>query len=306
MKNKRFVAMLTVLCLSLSMLLIGCGQKGNDLSTTDTTTAVTTDGDAAVTTVPSDNTNITTAPSDTPAVTDGGKTTVTTKGPTTKNNVTTAPVKTAPPKTDNNKNTTYRNLCKGFVDGVNTSDMWKAYDWDKENRYVTASHSLECAWNPGYGKAYLFDGVKCSKEVIFDHGAWVSCTVKPGWGANSGELDSSTVSWKKTGISEWIIIDLQKNCAINKVNFSTLYSTSSHGMPSDFTIEVSTDKKNFTTVHKETGYEMDITTMDQSFSFKECTARYVRLNFTKASQKIDPNLAYCIALTEVEIWGKDA
>lgn len=200
----------------------------------------------------------------------------------------------------------YRNLCAGWVSNLNMKDKWKTYDWDKENKYVTASKSLECAWGNGYGKAYLFDGVKSSSELLFDEGAWVSCTVKPGWGENSGEIDPSTVTWRKAELNEYLIFDLQGTCSIDKVNFSTLYKNGSHGMPEAFTIEVSNDKSKWTVVHKETAYEQDISKLDQSFSFAGTKARYVKLTFTKCAKKIDNNLGYCAALSEVEIWGKTA
>ena len=68
--------------------------------------------------------------------------------------------------------------------------------------------------------------------------------------------------------------------------------------------ETGIPKVNWKTVVEMYGYEQDITSEDQSFPFKAEECRYVRLNFTKGSTKIDNNLAYCAALSEVEIWGK--
>ena len=142
------------------------------------------------------------------------------------------------------------------------------------------------------------------KELIFTQGVWVSCTIKPGWGEFEGEIYTDSVTWKKGDLNEWLIFDLQTICIVDKVNFSTLYQNGSHGMPADFTIQVSSDKVNWKTVVEMYGYEQDISSEDQSFSFKAEECRYVRLNFTKGSTKIDPNLAYCAALSEVEIWGR--
>ena len=200
----------------------------------------------------------------------------------------------------------YRNLCAHFLDeaGVDVNDMWTMYDWDTEGKYVTTSHSLECAWGNGYGKSYLFDGVKASDATMFDMGAYLSCTVKPGWGEFSGELDDSTVTWKKNELDEWIRIDLQDTFTIDKVTFSTLYATGEHGMPSDFTIAVSTDGENFTTVIDEVGYHQDITSKDQVFTFDPVEARYVHFHFTKGTKSIDNNLAYSVGLSEIEVWGR--
>ena len=152
---------------------------------------------------------------------------------------------------------------------------------------------------------FLVDGVKTEKvELLFTQGVWVSCTIMPGWGEFSGEIDSSTVTWKKGDLDEWLIFDLQTTCIVDKVNFSTLYHNGSHGMPANFTIQVSNDKTNWKTVVDMVGYEQDITSEDQTFTFNAEECRYVRLNFTKGSTKIDNNLAYCAALSEVEIWGR--
>lgn len=199
------------------------------------------------------------------------------------------------------------NLCAHFLDDDPTlvlTDMWTMYDWDTEGKYVTCSHSLECAWGCGYGKAYLFDGVKTSHELMFDVGAYISCTVNPGWGAESGTIDDSTVTWKKKDLNEWMQIDLQKVCTISKINFSTLYFGSDHGMPAAFTVKVSTDGTNWTEIINETNYLQDITSEDQTFTFNPIEARYVYFNFTKGTKSIDNNLAYCVALTELEIWGR--
>lgn len=201
----------------------------------------------------------------------------------------------------------YRNLCAHFLDEDTTlvwDDMWTMYDWDTEGKYVTCSHSLECAWGAGYGKAYLFDGVKSSKALIFDVGAYISCTVNPGWGAYEGTIDDSTVTWKKKDLNEWMQIDLQDVFTIDKINFSTLYDGADYGMPAAFTVKVSTDGENWTEVINETNYLQDITSVDQAFPFDAIEARYVYFHFTKGTKSIDNNLAYCVGLTEIEVWGK--
>lgn len=208
--------------------------------------------------------------------------------------------------TSKSNTSTRRNLLKGWLGDIDITDKTKVYGWDPENRYITASHSLECSWGNGYGKGYLVDGVKTSNKQMFDQGVWVSCTINPGWGENSGTLDESTVTWRKSDLNEWLIFDLQKIYCVDQVNFSTLYHMTSHGMPQAFTIEVSTDKKKWTVVHKETEYFQDVSSADQAFPFKAVKARYVKLHFTEGSSlAIDKNLAYSAALSEVEIWGKD-
>ena len=221
-------------------------------------------------------------------------------------NESTAPAESEPESTEPVPE--YRNICASFLPAfpnLNPEDMWTMYDWDLEGQYVKCDHSLECAWGGGYGKAYLFDGEKSSDQTMFDDvGAYLSCNVKPGWGEFSGEIDENTVTWKKKDLNETLIIDLQGIFTIDKVNFSTLYSQSDHGMPAAFTIEISADGETWTVVVNEENYLQDITSKDQSFPFEAAEARFVRFHFTKGTKSIDPNLAYCVGLTEIEVWGR--
>ena len=290
---KKMLLILLCACMLLSMAACTAGPKVTDPTKTDPTQGQTN----PPTTVPPTTVPPTTVP----------PTTVppTTAPPATEPPATEPPV-TAPPATEPPKENPYTNLVAHFADGVNTSDKYTAWGWDPENKFIEASKSLECNWGTGgYGKVFLVDGVKTEKkELLFTQGVWVSCTIKPGWGEFSGEIYTESVTWKKGDLDEWLIFDLQTTCIVDKVNFSTLYQNGSHGMPADFTIQVSSDKVNWKTVVEMYGYEQDITSEDQSFPFKAEECRYVRLNFTKGSTKIDNNLAYCAALSEVEIWGK--
>ena len=309
MKNRklRLLALVLALCLLLSMAACTAGPKVTDPTKTDPTQGQTNPPTTATPTTAPTTVPPTTVPPTTVPPTTVPPTTVppTTVPPTTEPPATEPPV-TAPPATEPPKENPYTNLVAHFADGVNTSDKYTAWGWDPENKFIEASKSLECNWGTGgYGKVFLVDGVKTEKkELLFTQGVWVSCTIKPGWGEFSGEIYTESVTWKKGDLDEWLIFDLQTTCIVDKVNFSTLYQNGSHGMPADFTIQVSSDKVNWKTVVEMYGYEQDITSEDQSFPFKAEECRYVRLNFTKGSTKIDNNLAYCAALSEVEIWGK--
>ena len=300
---KKMLLILLCACMLLSMAACTAGPKVTDPTKTDPTQGQTN----PPTTVPPTTVPPTTVPPTTVPPTTVPPTTVppTTAPPATEPPATEPPV-TAPPATEPPKENPYTNLVAHFADGVNTSDKYTAWGWDPENKFIEASKSLECNWGTGgYGKVFLVDGVKTEKkELLFTQGVWVSCTIKPGWGEFSGEIYTESVTWKKGDLDEWLIFDLQTTCIVDKVNFSTLYQNGSHGMPADFTIQVSSDKVNWKTVVEMYGYEQDITSEDQSFPFKAEECRYVRLNFTKGSTKIDNNLAYCAALSEVEIWGK--
>ena len=304
---KKMLLTLLCACMLLSMAACTAGPKVTDPTKMDPTQGQTNPPTTATPTTAPTTVPPTTVPPTTVPPTTVPPTTVppTTVPPTTEPPATEPPV-TAPPATEPPKENPYTNLVAHFADGVNTSDKYTAWGWDPENKFIEASKSLECNWGTGgYGKVYLVDGVKTEKkELLFTQGVWVSCTIKPGWGEFSGEIYTESVTWKKGDLDEWLIFDLQTTCIVDKVNFSTLYQNGSHGMPADFTIQVSSDKVNWKTVVEMYGYEQDITSEDQSFPFKAEECRYVRLNFTKGSTKIDNNLAYCAALSEVEIWGK--
>ena len=304
---KKMLLILLCACMLLSMAACTAGPKVTDPTKTDPTQGQTNPPTTATPTTAPTTVPPTTVPPTTVPPTTVPPTTVppTTAPPATEPPATEPPV-TAPPATEPPKENPYTNLVAHFADGVNTSDKYTAWGWDPENKFIEASKSLECNWGTGgYGKVFLVDGVKTEKkELLFTQGVWVSCTIKPGWGEFSGEIYTESVTWKKGDLDEWLIFDLQTTCIVDKVNFSTLYQNGSHGMPADFTIQVSSDKVNWKTVVEMYGYEQDITSEDQSFPFKAEECRYVRLNFTKGSTKIDNNLAYCAALSEVEIWGK--
>lgn len=297
---KKLLAMFLCVCMlfSLAACQTGGGETQELSQTTPSTEPQTTETDP----IPTDPT--TTEPTETePTEPEPTETEPTEPEPTETEPTEPEPTETEPPATEPDH--PYTNLLAHFADGVDTTDKYTAWGWDPENNFIEASHSLECNWGNGYGKVYLVDGVKAEKvETLFTEGVWVSCTINPGWGEFSGTIDNSTVTWKKGDLNEWLIFDLQTTCIVDMVNFSTLYQSGSHGMPADFTIQVSSDRTNWKTVVEVYGYEQDITSDDQSFRFSAEECRYVRLNFTKGSTKIDNNLAYCAALSEVEIWGK--
>lgn len=307
-----------VLCACLLLGIVACkgDVQNTDPTGTSGTVEPTTESTATPTTVPPTTVPPTTVPPTTvsptteatePPTTEATEppTTEATEPPTTEATEPPTTEATEPPTTQPKENP-YENLVAHFADGVDTSDKYTAWGWDPENKFIEASKSLECNWgNGGYGKVFLVDGVKTENvELIFTQGVWVSCTIMPGWGEFSGEIYSDSVTWKKGDLNEWLIFDLQTICIVDKVNFSTLYKSVAHGMPTDFTIQVSSDKVNWKTVVDMKGYEQDITSEDQSFPFSAEECRYVRLNFTKGGVKLDSNLAYCAALSEVEIWGR--
>lgn len=295
---KRFLALLLCLCTLLCLVACDSGTENPGTSTPQ----LENPSDPPASDPPATDPPVTDPPATDPPATEPPATEPpATEPPATEPPATEPPV-TQPPVTEK----PYVNLVAGFANGVDTTDKHKTWGWDAENKYITASHSLECTWGTdGYGKVFLVDGVKAEEvDLVFTQGAWISCEILPGWGDFSGELDDSTITWKKADLDEWLIFDLQGTCIVDKVTFSTLYKNGQYGMPADFVIQVSSDKTNWKTVHTEKGYEQDILSLDQVFTFAAEECRYVKLHFTKTKEKIDNNLAYCVGLSEVEIWGK--
>ena len=146
------------------------------------------------------------------------------------------------------------------------------------NKDVSASSSAE---NWGWFKIKLVDGMRKSAAEAM------------GW---------STDPSLTTNRAEWVKVDLGAVCSISKVD---LYprNDSGHvggGFPVDFTIQVSTDDLNWTTVVKQTGYPQPTDGLVQSFPFKAAKARYVRVNAT--SLRNDASGHYGMALAEMEVY----
>ena len=283
----------------------GISESGA-VDTADTVPSQTPEGSAETSQTPAGSADIAISGTNNANTSSARTSSPKTSEPGTPKTSTATVTQTTIPKTSTPPVNTRRNLCAGWLTGMNINDKTKMYDWDKANKYITASRSLECSWGNGYGKSYLVDGKKASTALMFDMGAWISCTIVPGWGDLTGDIYEDSVTWKRANLNEWLIFDLQKVYTVDQVNLSALYKGAGRGFPTDFTIQVSQDKITWKTVQTEVNYDMDITVLDQEFKFSGERARYVKLNFTKGSTKpIDDNLAYCAAFSEIEIWGKE-
>ncbi|MBO9604446.1 MAG: discoidin domain-containing protein [Paenibacillaceae bacterium] len=145
---------------------------------------------------------------------------------------------------------------------------------------VTSSSSVENA-NFGVGKAV--DG-----QTLAIPGAM-------GWSSNDN---------RNTNHTEWVTVDLGSMYNVSRVH---LYQRNDgdnrgYGLPVDFTIQVSADNVNWTTVVSKTGYPL-VVDYARGFAFPSASARYVKINGTNLrANPYDQNL-YRMQFAEIEIYN---
>ncbi len=147
------------------------------------------------------------------------------------------------------------------------------------NKTVTASSSVsDSNWNA----ANSVDGQRSS----------VSGSV--GWSSNN----STTVNH-----TEYITVDLGYASSIGKVDIYPRNDSpnTGYGFPVDFTIQISTDNTNWTTVVTRTGYALPAGTL-QSFTFNAINARYVKINGTSIRQNPNDGNLYRMQFAELEVY----
>ena len=180
-----------------------------------------------------------------------------------------------------------------YLDG--RSDNSDMPGWDPNGDIIKASHSMEIGWAPGYSKGFLIDNVA-------GNGSW-PVTVGQFRAVNLSGNDPIDIN-TTTNIDEWIEINLQSKYTVDQFGFAALYSVLTSGIPADFTIDVSLDGDNWTTVVTKTDYSQ--TSLWHHFSFDAVEAQYIRLNASKVTSMVGDSseAGYTIAFTEIEIYGE--
>lgn len=99
-----------------------------------------------------------------------------------------------------------------------------------------------------------------------------------------------------------LTVDLQETQTINTVKLYPLNDRvhGGKGMPVDFTIDVSEDRENWTTVYTENSFDNNGSHKAKNITFPNTAAQYVRLNVTKLSEESD---GYRLQLAELEIYN---
>ncbi|MCU6711276.1 discoidin domain-containing protein [Paenibacillus sp. J5C_2022] len=144
---------------------------------------------------------------------------------------------------------------------------------------ATASSSFE---GFGWGTAKAVDGARSSDASSY------------GWSSNSNLTMNHT---------EWINVDLGTGRTINRVD---LYPRNDGtnigaGFPENFTIQVSADNVNWTTVVTRTGYAVPGNAV-QTFAFASQNARYVKIEGTKLRTIPNEGLIYRMQFAEIEVY----
>jgi len=152
------------------------------------------------------------------------------------------------------------------------------------NQAVTASSSRE---ENGWSTAHLTDGVISSLPSSM------------GWSSSSSPNVNHT---------EWITVDLGASTEVRKV---TMFprddgTNRGYGFPVDFTVQVSDDNVNWTTVISQSGHPQP-TVYDEapSFSFVPQHARYVKFEGTNLRSNPHDGGAYRMELAEIAVYGMD-
>lgn len=133
------------------------------------------------------------------------------------------------------------------------------------------------------------------------------------WGIsriNDGQLNSvsgssgyTSQNSLATNHTEYIKLDLGASKTVAKVDLFPRNDgvNTGYGFPVDFTIQVSSDNVNWTTVVTRTGYAKPGNAV-QSFTFPAASARYVKLEATSLRSNPNDGNSYRLQLNEMEIY----
>lgn len=146
------------------------------------------------------------------------------------------------------------------------------------NKDVTASSSVNSF---SWGVESLADGIRNTA----------------GWSSNNSLTTNHT---------EWVKVDLRKAYEISRVDLYPRCDTGNvgQGFPVDFTIKVSQDGVNWTTVVTKTGYPLP-ENKAQSFAFGNIRARFVMMEGTSLRQNANDNNYYRMQFNELQVYGRN-
>jgi hypothetical protein len=173
----------------------------------------------------------------------------------------------------------------GLVTGGASANFWNARVMPStadvsENAAISASSSYEA---DGWGIRSAVDGQRTSAANAL------------GWSS----IGNYTVNH-----SEWVQLDLGSVRSLDRVDLYPRDDSGNTGLgfPKDFTIQVSADGTNWTTVSSQTGYPRPGDAA-QTFPFAPASARYVKVTGTNLST--DPLGHYHMQFAEIEALGGD-
>jgi hypothetical protein len=115
-----------------------------------------------------------------------------------------------------------------------------------------------------------------------------------GWSSNDSLTSNHT---------EWITIDLGATSSISRVDLFPRDDDLGYGFPLDFTIQVSINNTNWSTVITQTGYPLPTVAGAKSFTFASTNARYVKITGTNLRPNPNDNNSYRMQFAEIEIYS---
>ncbi|MFZ4663224.1 MAG: PA14 domain-containing protein [Caldilineaceae bacterium] len=212
-------------------------------------------------------------------------------------------------------------LVSWATDSLASSELWLSVNGGAETLIGTGSTGTDVApWlQPGQtfrfrlytpNRQALLDEVVESTNVALGKPVTASSSVEAwGWGQQNAtdgiDLNSNSAGWSSNSNltvnhTEWVMVDLLSPVVINTVGLLPRQDGGNAGyaFPRDFTIAVSTDNVNWTTVINRTGYVLPATTL-QTFTFTALPARYVRVTGTNLSTIPTENNVYRMQFAEI-------
>ncbi len=148
------------------------------------------------------------------------------------------------------------------------------------------------------GSKALNKAVTASSSI--ETGGWFMDNAVDGLRSGSGWSSNNTLGSNHT---EWITVDMGASQSISKVDVYPRNDAGNigQGFPVDFTIQVSADNTNWTTVITRTAYALPGNAV-QSFTFTAQNARYVKINGTSLRQNPSDNNYFRMVFNDIEIY----
>lgn len=148
----------------------------------------------------------------------------------------------------------------------------------------------------------LIKAVSATSSVE-NFGWFLTKAVNGGRNSVSGSMGWSSSNSLTTNHTESITVDLAETKSVSRVD---LYPRNDSNMvgeafPIDFTIQVSNDNTNWTTVVTQTNYAKPGNSV-QSFNFTTQNARYIKVQGTNLRQVASDNNYYRMQLKEIEVY----
>lgn len=134
--------------------------------------------------------------------------------------------------------------------------------------------------------------------------SWKTTSVVDGQRSSvAGAMGWTSANSTSSNHTEWVQVDLGSASSISRVDLYPRNDSpnTGYGFPVDFTIQVSTDNLNWSTVVTKTGYALPAGSV-QSFGFNATNARYVKVNGTSLRQNPNDGNLYRMQFAEVEVY----